>query len=249
MDDPMRPLVVFASLLSLPLAVLAEGGALPVFPPGNVQDTFFGTTVADPYRALESEKDPQVAAWMKTHADHAHRTIEGLKGYDALKARITELDNATAARIGEVHRRPGGFFFTRRGKEDNVFKLYVMQEGKERLLVDPEDWQKETGKPHAINYFEPSPDAKLVAVGISPGGNELASLYVIETATGKRVEGPIDRARYSGPQWLPDSKSFFYARVPVLAAGAPMSEVFKNRRTYVHVVGTPPEKDVLLLGP
>src|SRR6185436_14801643 len=104
-------------------------------------------------------------------------------------------------------------------------------------------------KPHAINYWEPSPDGKLVAVGVSPGGNELASLYVIDTATGKRIEGPIDRARYSGPQWLPDSKSFFYSRVPALAPGAPMSELFKNRRTYVHVVGAPPEKDVLLLGP
>ena len=245
----MRPLVILASLVSLPLLALAQGASLPVFPTNNVPETFFGTKVDDPYRALESEKDPNVAAWMKAHADHAHKTIEGLKGYEGLKARVTELDNATAARIGDVRRRPGGLFFTRRGKEDNVFKLYVEQGGRERVLVDPEDWQKETGKPHAINYFEPSPDARSVAVGVSPGGNELASLYVIDTATGKRIEGPIDRARYSGPQWLPDSKSFFYSRVPALPPGAPMSEIFKNRRTYVHVVGTPPGKDVLLLGP
>ena len=243
----MRPLV-FLLLLAAP-AVAFSQAALPVFPKSGVQDTFFGTKVDDPYRALESEKDPPVAAWMKAHADHAQRTIEGLGGYDTLKGRITELDNATSARIGDVRRRPAGFFFTRRGKEDNVFKLYVQQEGKERLLVDPDDWQKETGKPHAINYFEPSPDAKLVAVGISPGGNELASLYVIETATGKRVEGPIDRARYAGPQWLPDSKSFFYSRIPALPPGAPTSELFKNRRTYHHVLGTPADKDVLLLGP
>ena len=234
---------------ALPLALFAQGGSLPVFPAKNVPETFFGTRVDDPYRALESEKDPEVAAWMKAHADHAKNTLEGLKGYAGLQARIAELDNATAARVGGVRHRPGGLFFTRRGKDDNVFKLYVLKDGKETLLVDPETFQKETGKPHGINYFEPSPDAKIVAVGISPGGNELASLYLIETATGKRLGNPIDRARYAQPQWLPDSKSFFYSRVPALAPGAPMSEIFKNRRTYLHVIGTAPEKDVYLLGP
>lgn len=245
----MLRFVACVFLLCASAPALAQSTALPTFPARNVPEVFFGTRVDDPYRALESEKDPEVAAWMKAHADYAHRTLESLPGYAALRARIAELDNATAARVGTVHERPGALFFTRRGQKDNVFKLYVRRGGKETLLVDPEDWQKETGKPHAINYFEPSPDARIVAVGISEGGNELASLYLVDTATGKRIGKPIDRARYSQPQWLPDSKAFFYSRVPVLAPGAPMSEVFKNRRTYLHVVGSEAEKDVYLLGP
>jgi prolyl oligopeptidase len=241
----IRCLVAFAAL---PFAASAE--SLPVFPAKNVPEVFFGTSVDDPYRALESDKDPAVAAWMKAHADYAHRTLESLPGYPALKARIAELDNATSARVGAVRARPDALFFTRRGKTDNVFKLFVRgKDGKERLLVDPEDFEKRLGKPHAINYFEPSPDAKLVAVGISPSGNELASLYVVETATGKLLGEPIDRARYSNPQWLPDSKSFFYSRVPKLEPGQPMSEIFKNRRTYFHAVGSDPSKDAYLLGP
>jgi prolyl oligopeptidase len=236
-----------AALAALPLAVLAE---LPVFPAKNVPETFFGTRVDDPYRALESEKDPAVAAWMKAHADHAQKTLESLKGYPALRARLAELDSAAAARVGAVARMPVATFFTRRGATENVFKLYVRAaDGAEKLLVDPETFQKETGKPHAINYFEPSPDSKWVAVGISAGGNELASLYIIDAMTGKRVGEPIDRARYSQPQWLPDSKALFYSRVPKIAPDAPTSELFKNRRTYLHRVGTNPETDVYLLGP
>src|SRR4029077_7725381 len=123
-------------------------------------------------------------------------------------------------------------------------------DGKERVLADPDAFQKETGKPHAINYFQPSPDSKLVAVGISQGGNELASLYIIDVATGKRMEDPIDRARYSQPAWTPDSKAIFFSRVPKIAAGAPNSELFKNNRAYFHRLGTNADKDdVLLLGP
>jgi prolyl oligopeptidase len=227
----------------------AHAAQPPVFPPSNTSDTFFGTRVDDPYRALENEKDPAVAAWMKAHADHAHGALTSLAGRDPLVRRMTELDSAAAARIGTVDRRPGATFFTRRGASENVFKLYVRADGAaERLLVDPEEWQKRAGKPHAINYFEPSPDGGLVAVGISAGGNELASLYVIEVATGRQVEGPIDRARYSQPTWLPDGKSFFYSRIQALAPGAPAGDLFKNRRTYHHVVGDDPAKDTLLLG-
>ncbi|MEO6363048.1 MAG: hypothetical protein ABIO71_07445 [Caldimonas sp.] len=71
---------------------------------------------------------------------------------------------------------------------ENTFKRHVRAaDGKESLLAEPDDWQKETGKPHAINDFEASPDGSLVAVGISPGGNELASIHLIETATKKRI--------------------------------------------------------------
>ena len=146
---------------------------MPVFPPAKVQDTFFGTIVDDPYRALENEKDPAVAAWMKAHADRARAALEGLAGYAKLKSRITELDNATASRIGRLDRlRDGSIFFQRRGASDNTFKLYLRDAGgNERLLADPDDWQKETGRPHAINYFEPSPDGSVVAIGVSPGAD------------------------------------------------------------------------------
>jgi prolyl oligopeptidase len=237
-----------AFLASLVVAS-THAAQLPVFPPSNTSDTFFGTRVDDPYRALENEKDPAVASWMKAHADHAHNVLTALPGRDALVKRMTELDSAAAARIGAVDRRPGVTFYTRRGATENVFKLYVRAGTEaERMLVDPEEWQKRTGKPHAINYFEPSPDGRLVAVGISAGGNELASLYVIEVSSGKQVEGPIDRARYSQPMWMPDGKAYFYSRIQQVAADAPRGDLFKNRRTYFHVVGQDAARDTLLLG-
>src|SRR5437763_1501211 len=182
----MRALLVVAACAAIAAQAQTPSTAFPI---RNVPETFYGTVVDDPYRDLEDTKSPAVVAWSRAQAEHARSTLDSLQGYKALQARLAELDNSRSAQIGNVERMANGaVFFSRRGAKDNTFKLYHRDgSGAERLLVDPDDWQKETGKPHAINYFVPSPNGELVAFGISAVGSEDASIYVIETATRKRV--------------------------------------------------------------
>jgi prolyl oligopeptidase len=233
------------------LALASQAQSLPTFPANNVPAEFFGVKVDDPYRGLEDVKDPKVQAWMKAHSDHARTTLDSLAGYAGLKKRVIELDNAVEARVGQVQRMANGdLFFTRRGAKDNTFKLYVKPaSGAERLLVDPDDWQKKTGKPHAINYFVPSRDAKLVAYGISAAGSEAASIHVMDAATGKELGQPIDRAQYPGISWRPDNRSFFFLREQKLAPGMPATERYQNSKNWLHTVGADPEKATVVLGP
>ncbi|MFN7758887.1 MAG: S9 family peptidase, partial [Betaproteobacteria bacterium] len=148
-------------------AALLTGGAAqalsieppPAFPPGRVSDTYFGTVVPDPYRALEEVKDPKVEAWMRAQGDFARATLDAIPGRADILKRVRMYDDAVAARVMGVDRRPGGlFFYQRRGVTDDQFKLYVRQglKGKERLLVDPEQLDNLTGVPHAINWVVPS---------------------------------------------------------------------------------------------
>jgi prolyl oligopeptidase len=243
-----RPLAAAALTLA---STLAAAQSLPVFPAKNVAETFHGTLVDDPYRALEDTKNDQVGSWMKAHAAHARTTLEGLPGYAALRARIVTLDDAVEARVGEVRRTLGGsIFFTRRGAKDNTLKLYVRAAGgAEKLLADPDEWQKATGKPHAINYFYPSPDGKHVAFGVSAAGSEEASIYVIETATRKRIGKPIDRAQYPGISWRPDARSFFFNREQEMKPGMPATERYQNSRLWLHKLGENAARDTLILGP
>jgi len=239
-------LVVLATAAS----VCALAQPLPTFPAKNVSETFFGTAVDDPYRALENVKDPEVVAWVKAHSDHSQRTLESIPGYATMKNRVAELDNAAAAMFGSVHRdAAGNIYFTRRGAKDNTLKLYFRNaSGQDSLLVDPDDWQKETGKPHAINYFAPSPDGRLVAFGISSAGSENASIYVIETATGKRIGTPIDRAEYPEINWRPDSRSFFFLRQQDMKPGMDVTQRYQYGRSWLHTVGTDASADVLVAG-
>jgi prolyl oligopeptidase len=236
--------VVLASITGL-------GDPLPTFPARNVPETFFGTVVDDPYRDLENVKNARVVAWMKAHATHARTTLDSLPGYRAMRARIIELDSTVSAVIGAVERRQGGhLFFTRRAADANTFKLYHRgPDGRERLLADPDSWQKETGRPHAINYFSPSPDGRYVAYGLSAAGSEDATIHVIETATLERVSGPIDRAQYPNISWHPESRSFFYLREQELKPGMPATDRYKDGRSWRHTVGTEPAQDVAVAGP
>ena len=90
----MRALLAFASALAL--GAHAQN-APPPFPAKNVQETFFGTVVDDPYRALEDIGNPEVAGWAKAQADYARATLDSLAGYAALRRRVAELDESASA--------------------------------------------------------------------------------------------------------------------------------------------------------
>lgn len=227
-----KPLLVLAGALA---ASVAAAQSLPTMPVHNVPETFFGTTVDDPYRAMESIKDPVPAAWMKAHSDNARATLARIEGRDALLANIMKYDEAVSSRVMAVSRVVGDrWFFEKRGAKENQFKLYVRQgvAGADRLLVDPEALEKATGKPHAINYYAPSPDGRYVAYGVSSAGSEEAVMYVVDATTGKTVGKPIDRATFGAPSWSPDSKFLLFNRLQLLKPGMPELEKFQRSQVY-----------------
>jgi prolyl oligopeptidase len=206
----------------------------PLAPARPVSDTYFGTTVHDPYRWLESVDDPQVQAWMRAQSDYARAVLDAIPGRAALLARINQLDSATPARVIDVQRRPGGrMFFQRRGARDNQFKLYVRDGKGTRLLVDPEKTSRATGTPHAINYMQPSWNGRYVAYGLSAAGSEDASLYVVDATNGRQVLGPVTRAAYGAIGWLPDDSGLFFNRLQELAPGMAPIEKFQKTRVMV----------------
>jgi len=221
---------LFGLLGALPLAALSIEPP-PAATPRPVQDTYFGVTLSDPFRYFENRDDPEVSRWMRVQADYTRAVLDQIPGRGRLAERINTLDDAVAARVVEVQRRPGElYFYEKRGAADNQFKLYVRKglKGAERLLVDPEAIGRKAGRPHAINYFAASHNGRLVAYGISAGGSEMAEIHVIDTATGKRVMGPISRARYGGVAWLPDDSGFFFTRQQEMKAG--MDEVERDQK-------------------
>src|ERR671936_69965 len=107
----MRAFLSFVAAATA-LSVHAQTAPAP-FPAKNVPETFFGTVVDDPYRALEDITNPDVAAWAKAQADYARATLDSLAGYDALRRRVAELDESAPAVVSSV--RPdakGNVFFT-----------------------------------------------------------------------------------------------------------------------------------------
>ncbi|MDO9073737.1 MAG: prolyl oligopeptidase family serine peptidase [Rubrivivax sp.] len=224
-----------AQLLACTLLAAGSAGAqpsaaeLPVAPVRNVPETFFGTTVNDPYRDFENTRTPAVAAWMKAHSDAAHATLRSISGRDNFRAQLERYDSAAPGRVGSVTRLAGDlYFYEKRGVDDDQFKLYLRRglQGAEQLLFDPEALRKRTGKPHAINYFTPSPDGRWVALGVSAAGYEDALLRVLDTESGRQVGPELPRVLTGYIGWTPDSRHFFVTRTQPLKRGAPATHKY-----------------------
>jgi prolyl oligopeptidase len=226
-------LLLLPALLVAAASVAAE--ELPKAPVRNVDDTYFGTAVHDPYRYFENTKDPEVAAWMKAQSDHAHAVLT----LDRRTRRAAEEDRdagrcgrRTRGRRPARRRRPLVLREARR--RDNQYKLYVRQgsKGAETLLVDPETMEKKTGKPYAINFYMPSPDGRYVVYGMSEGGSESATLHVLDVATRHPVGEPVTRADFGYPDWAPDSRSFNFIRMQELKPGMPDVEKYQRSNVW-----------------
>lgn len=233
--------------LLFPRRALAQAAALTSQPPGlpvaavrNVPETFFGTPVNDPYRYFEDPKAPEVAAWMKAHSEHAHATLKRIGGRAALRQRLEAIDASASARVGEVQRRAGGlYFYQRRGASEDQFKLCVREglTGPERVLFDPETLKKASGTPHAINWYSASPDGSKVALGVSAGGSEDASMRVLDVKTGRQLGPVIERTLFGGISWSRDGRQIYFHRMQALGKGAPPTDKYQRSMACVMPAG------------
>ena len=223
----------------------------PPAPVRPVTDEYFGVKVTDPYRYMENLKDPEVAAWFKAQSDYTRSVLDHIPGRAALLARIKTLDESAPARVTDLRRLPGGrYFYQKRLASEDLAKLYVRDglDGEEKPLVDPMKFATAGGPHVAISYYNPSLDGHFVGVGVSPAGSEDAVLHVIDVQSGRETGDVIDRAQFGNPSWLPDGHSFVYNRLQKLTAQSAPTDRYLKSRTYLHVLGTDPDKDTLVFG-
>lgn len=241
------------ALLALVLAAqlsAASASAPPSAAPRPPTETRFGITLEDPDRWLEDQQNPAARDWVKGQADYTRGVLDAIAPRAEVLAELERLEQVTSARLQDVVLMQGERLLIRRQEAGmQTARLYLREgwTGSDRLLLDPEDWKKQTGNPHAINYAVPAPDGRHAVVGLSESGSEMATAYVIDLASGKTVGTPISRVRF-GVSWLPDSSGFFYNRQREPAPGEPAAEKQLNSQAFLHRLGGDPEQDALVFG-
>lgn len=238
-----------AAALLLVCAAVAFA-APPAAPVRDVVETLHGVTVHDPYRYFENLKDPQVQAWLQAQGEHARRTLDAIPGRDALLERIAQLSNSSGDLVYGVQRIAGRkVFYMRRVQGEKQAKLMLRDGARDRVLIDPQVESAQTGVPHAINWVVPSWDGRYVAYGLSAGGSEDASLYLLEVATGRRVGAPIARVHEDGVSWAPDSRSLTYNQLRRLGPEDAESEFYLDSKVMWLKVGAPESEAAAVFGP
>jgi prolyl oligopeptidase len=210
----------------------------------DLVEQIHGHQVADPYRWLEDTEDERTVAWSAAQDALFVAARDTWPGRQRLHKRISELVGAGVISV-PVWRGDRHFQIRRTADQEHAVLVVVDADGSERTLIDP--MAIDASGTTTLDSWQPSKEGHLLAYQLSEGGTEESVLRVMDVDTGKDVDGPIDRARYSPVAWLPGGEAFFYVR-RLAADLVPDGEEQFHRRIWLHRLGTDPDQDVLVFG-
>ncbi|MFC5497440.1 prolyl oligopeptidase family serine peptidase [Caenimonas terrae] len=242
---------ILALAAALPLAAAAESVGPPVAPVRDQVDSWHGVAVHDPYRYMENLADPQVKAWIGEQGAYARSLLDRIEGRAQIEQRLAQLEQGLGDRRYGITRTAGGrLFYLLRERSGRQVKLAMRDGlgGKEKILVDPEVQAQRTGVPHAINWFVPSLDGRHLAYGLSAGGSEDASLYVLDVASGRQVGQPVARVPDGGVSWLPDNRTIAFNQLRQLNAEDAASETYLDSAVMLLRLGDAPQQARAVFG-
>lgn len=210
-------------------------------------DDYFGIKIEDKYRNLEDLKNEQTLNWMKGQAEYTNSILGSIPGRQHIIDELTSIGNRTTESIGALLiLEDGTYFYLKTRPSDQVAKLYKRNglKGKETLIFDPENYQKNGKDIFNISTFSPNKSGKLISINISKNGGEMSEMFLMDLTNNKILPEKIDKLRFGGANWLKDGNSFLYIQSPtedIHDMNAQMDIVTK-----IHVVGTDVSKDKVL---
>jgi prolyl oligopeptidase len=208
----------------------------------DVADTYFGTTVADPYRWLENDTSAQTADWVEAENKTTEDYLSKIPCRAALKKRLTEL--LDYERIGIPVKKKGKYYFSKNDGLQNQNVLYVKDalDGEARVVLDPNTLSDDGTV--ALTGTSISADGRYMAYTISRSGSDWTEIFVLDLETGKLLDDHILWAKFTGAAW--HGNGFYYSAYPAPDAGHEFSNVNEGHRIYYHRIGDTQSADRLV---
>jgi prolyl oligopeptidase len=244
---PARLISCFALSLgpaAFPVLMVGQSLDYPPSRPDSTLDWYFGTSVPDPYRWLESLNSRETASWIAAQNALTAGYLDGLPQRDAIKARLTELWNY--AKVTVPVRSAGRLFYRKNTGLQRQSVLYTRSSlgSPPRELLDPNKLSPDGSI--AFADYSVSPDGRLLAYALAEGGSDFRQVHVRDLASGRALPDTVRWVKFSDIEWTRDGRGFFYARFPAPKPGEELSGSNRNQRVYYHVAGTGQEQDRLI---
>lgn len=236
-----KTIMALAFAASLSQTVMAQI-EYPKAAKDNTVDDYFGTRVADPYRWLENDTSEATARWVEAENKVTNAYLAKIPFRDKLLKRLKQV--ADYEKIGTPFKRHGRYYIYRNDGLQNQSVLYTMDrlDGEQRVFLDPNILSDDGTVALKGVYF--SHNGKYAAYSISRSGSDWQEFYVIDIATGRRLDDHIEWAKFSGAAWHGDG--FYYSAYDApLAKGTEFSGVNEGHKIYYHKIGTPQSADIL----
>jgi prolyl oligopeptidase len=208
----------------------------------DTTDTYFGTTVPDPYRWLEDDHSMETIDWVQAQNELTFEYLSLLPKRQEIRSRMTELWNYP--KESAPRKRGKYFFYFRNDGLQNQSLLYRIEglESEPSVFIDPNKFSQDGTTALSGAFF--SQDNKYVAYGKSVSGSDWQEFRVKEVDTGKELDDKLEHIKFSGAAW--QGEGFYYARYPEANEGEELSSVNTNKQLFYHQLGTYQSQDKLI---
>lgn len=185
------------------------------YPPARTVDAFedvAGVRVPDPYRWLEPETD-EVRRWQRRQAGLATSIAYDGQDPEAVRKLIETYD---AGSRPALPRFAAGHWFRAVDAPGAAAPGVVVADrpfGAGRPVVDLTAFG-DGQNPAFLSWLAPSPDGRVLALGVCTDGSEHNTVRLVEVDSGRVLDGAPRQVLHSawagGVSWLPDSSGFLF---------------------------------------
>jgi prolyl oligopeptidase len=216
----------------------------PEAPRSETVDTYPGATVADPFRPLEDPDAPATRAWVEAQNKITFAFLDAIPQRPAIRSRLTELWNYE--KFSPPFIEGGRYFFRYNTGLQNQSVLYSAGslDASPGTLLDPNTLSADGTV--ALAGTAVSKDGKLLAYGIAAAGSDWNEWKVRDVGSGRDLADQLKWIKFSGADWTPDAKGFFYGRFPEPRAGTDLKSANYFQKLYYHRLGTSQAEDPLV---
>jgi prolyl oligopeptidase len=238
-----RPWILLTALLA-GCAHSAMPLSYPAARATNQVDTYFGTSVPDPYRWLEDDNSPETKAWVEAENKVTFDFLDRIPGRDAIRQRLTKLWNYE--RFSVPFHAGGRYFFFKNDGLQNQSVLYTLTalSAEPTLLLDPN--KLSTDGTVALADLSVSDDGNLLAYGLSTAGSDWQEWKIRDLRTGQDLPDHLQWVKFNVPTWTKDGTGLYYSRFDEPKSDAELTGVNKFSKIYFHQLGTPQSADKLI---
>jgi prolyl oligopeptidase len=213
----------------------------PVTKKVDSADTYFGQTVADPYRWLEDDRSTETAEWVKSQNEVTSGYLNNIPYREKVKKRLEQLWNYP--KYSAPFKNAGKYFFYKNNGLQNQYVLYIQKDltSEPEILLDPNSWTSDGTM--ALSSISVSKSGKYLAYSTASSGSDWNTIKVMDLDTKQVLNDSINWVKFSGMAWRGDG--FYYSRYDK-PTGSDLSTQNQYHKIYFHKMGDDQSKDQLV---
>ena len=209
-------------------------------------DTYFDTTVKDPYRWLEDENSQETNTWIKAQNELTRSYLDSVTLLPTLKARLRALRDYE--RLYEPIKHGDYYYFYKNDGLQNQNVLYRTQQldslATAEVFLDPNSYSQDGSTTIAVHF---SKDGSLAVLLVAQGGADLKVAQVMETNTQTLLSDSLQNLKFSTIAWR-GNEGFYYSSYAIADESTKLSAANDQHKIFFHKLNTAQKTDDLIYG-